>query len=499
MKAPFLEMRGITKSFGNVRALSSVSFDVAAGEVHALIGENGAGKSTLMNVLGGLFADYEGQILLAGREVRLTHPRQALNAGIAIIYQELSVLPNLTVAENIMLGEERVGRFTRKIDRRFMVKSAQAVLAYLDFHLDPSASCEVLSIAQRYLVEIARAIRREAKVLVFDEPTASLGSEDTAKILAVIKDLRSRGLAIIYISHRLGEIPRIADRVTALRDSRLVDTKQISDCSVSDMTSMMLGMELTEVFPAKVSAPGRILLEVQNLTGGAVRNVSFQVRAGEVVGLAGLVGSGRSEIARAIIGADRARGIVKLEGRKLNRRTPQICGHLGLWMVPEDRKRLGHVGQLSIQQNLNLSILEKLTGIAFYISPAKERRQAEVMIRLMQIEPPRADLPVSQLSGGNQQKVVLGRTLAAEPKVIIFDEPTKGVDVGTKAQIYKLITDLARKGCGVVLISSELIEVSELSHRILIVRDGQIVREFGTGQVVNEESLYRACLSDEAA
>jgi len=483
-----LQMQGIVKEFSGTRALDKVDFDVRCGEVHALIGENGAGKSTLMNVLAGRFNDYQGQITFEGEHVRITNPRQARDMGIAVIYQELSLLGNFTVAENIMFGEEKSGRWTRKLDRAFIKAGANKIIDYLRFDLDPEIKVGRLSKARQCLVEIACAVRRKVKLLVFDEPTASLGSEDVDKLFEVIKDLRNRGLAIVYISHRLAELPIIADRVTVLRDGRKIDVKNISECQISDLTRLMLGHDLVEVFPEKTNQPGKVILKVDGLSRpGVFENISFELREGEILGIAGLVGSGRTEIIRAIFGADKACGTVVFQGTPVVGRSPNLCRSLGIGMVPENRKQQGSITGRPVSENLNISILGRLCGVFGFQSSRRLTRQAKLMIEQMKIE------PIENLSGGNQQKVIVGRWLAAESKVIIFDEPTQGIDVGTKSQMYRLIMDLACQGRAIILISSELIEITKLADRILVIRDGQLVHQM-QGADADEDSLFVECV-----
>jgi ribose transport system ATP-binding protein len=486
-------MQGIVKTFPGICALDHVDFNVRSGEVHALIGENGAGKSTLMNVLAGLFHDYQGCITFAGQPVKIINPRQGLELGIAVIYQELNVLPNFSVAENIMLGEERAGRWTRKMYRGFINEKAREIIDHLGFDLDPDESVSRLSRARQCLVEIAGAVRRNAKLLVFDEPTASLGSEDVEKLFRVIKKLRDKGLGIVYISHRLAELPGIADRVTVLRDGRAVGTKALAECKVSDLTRMMLGHELAEVFPEKTNQPGPTILKVEGLSRkGMFENISFELRQGEILGIAGLVGSGRTEIARAVFGADKASGNVEFLGTNVTKNNPSQSRKLGIAMIPEDRKLQGNITGRPIGENLNISILDKLAGYLGFQSPRKLHDRAMYMIDRMEIEPGLPGTNIQNLSGGNQQKVVVGRWLALDSKVIIFDEPTQGIDMGTKSQIYNLIMDLACKGQGIILISSELLEIAKLADRILIIRDGRLTDEL-KGKGIDEDNLFAAC------
>jgi ribose transport system ATP-binding protein len=489
-----LQMQGIVKEFSGTRALNKVDFDVRRGEVHALIGENGAGKSTLMNVLAGRFNDYRGRITFDGQQVRITNPRQARDMGIAIIYQELSVLANFTVAENIMFGDEKAGRWTRKLDREFINAGARDIINYLRFDLDPEEPVGQLSKARQCLVEIAGAVRRNVKLLVFDEPTASLGSDDIEKLFKVIKDLRDRGLAIVYISHRLAELPIIADRVTVLRDGGNVGTRDIGDCRVSELTGMMLGHNLAEVFPEKTNQPGKVVLKVEGLSRpGVFEDISFELREGEILGIAGLVGSGRTEITRAVFGADKARGTVVFQGRPIFGRSPYLCRALGIGMVPENRKQQGSITGRPVSENLNISILGRFSGLLGFQSSRRLANQAGLMIEQMKIEPPLPDIDIENLSGGNQQKVIVGRWLAAESKVIIFDEPTQGIDVGTKSQMYRLIMDLACRGRAIILISSELIEITKLADRVLVIRDGRLVREM-KGAGTEEDALFAECV-----
>ena len=486
-------MQNIVKEFSGTRVLDEVDFDVRGGEVHALIGENGAGKSTLMNVLAGRFDDYRGCIRFDGRDVRICNPRQGRDMGIAVIYQELSVLPNFTVAENIMLGDEKAGHWIRKMDRASISDGASGAIEYLRFDLDPDEPVNRLSKARQCLVEIAGAVRRNVKLLVFDEPTASLGSEDIDKLFQVIKDLRNRGLAVVYISHRLGELPLIADRVTVLRDGKVVGTKSISKCEISDLTRMMLGHDLGEIFPEKTNHPGKTILKINGLSSpGVFENISFELREGEILGIAGLVGSGRTEIVRAIFGASKACGEVEYQGKPIPLRSPHKCRSLGIGMVPENRKLEGNITGRPVCENLNISILERLSGALGFQSPRRLTNSARYMIERMGVDPPELKMEIQSLSGGNQQKVVVGRWLAADSKVIIFDEPTQGIDVGTKAQMYRLIMDLACEGKAIILISSELIEITRLADRILVIRNGRLVREM-PGTETGEDELFAEC------
>ncbi|MHC4363288.1 MAG: sugar ABC transporter ATP-binding protein [Planctomycetota bacterium] len=488
-----LSMQEIVKDFGGTRALDHVAFDVRRGEVHALIGENGAGKSTLVNVLAGRFTDYEGTVIFDGQPVKITHPRQGRQMGIAVIFQDLNVLPNFSVAENIMLGDEQAGRWSRRINRSSLNAEARRVIDHLRFDLRPDESVARLGRARQCMVEIAGAVRRNVRLLIFDEPTACLGSEDVDKLFAVIQELKNRGLAIVYISHRITELPRIADRVTVLRDARVVGTRDIAECKVSELTRMILGHDLAEFFPEKANRPGEVVLKVHGVTrAGVFEDISFELREGEILGIAGLVASGRTEIARAVFGADKACGTVSFRGRPITNRSPSLSKRLGIAMVPENRKVEGNITGRTVHENLNITTLDRFAGALGFQSPRKLTLQARGMIEKMQIEPPRPEMNIQSLSGGNQQKVIVGRWLAADSKVIIFDEPTQGIDVGTKAQMYRLIMELACKGKAIILISSELLEIAELADRILVIRNGRTVREM-SGSETDEDRLFAEC------
>ena len=489
-------MQGIVKDFPGTRALDRVDFDIGPGEVHALIGENGAGKSTLMNILAGRFDDYQGQIIFDGGKVRITNPHQAREMGIAVIYQDLRVLPNFNVAENIMLGDEKFSRWTRLIDRKSIYAEARRAIDYLGFDLDPTAPVAQLSTARQCLVEIAGAVRRKVKLLVFDEPTASLGSDDVEKLFAVIRDLRARGLAIVYISHRLAELHRIADRVTVLRDGKAVGTKAVAECQISDLTRMMLGHDLAEVFPEKTNRPGQVVLKVRGLNRpGVFENISFELREGEILGIAGLVGCGRSEIARAIFGADKSSGTVQFKGKPITARSPHRCLRRGIGMVPENRKVQGNITGRPLSENLTIGILERLAGPLGFQFPRRTAAHADRTIEQMGIEPPRREVEIQSLSGGNQQRAIVGRWLAVQPEVLIFDEPTQGIDVGTKSQLYRLIMELACQGRAIILISSELIELTKLADRLLVIRDGRLTGRM-EGPKTNEDALFAQCAGE---
>jgi ribose transport system ATP-binding protein len=478
---PELEMRGIGKSFGSIRALSDVSFSVHRGEVHALMGENGAGKSTLMKILSGAYqADPGGEIRLGGKTVVIDGPLAGRRNGIAIIYQELSLAPNLSVAENIFLGDEK-SRFGF-IDRRAMEAAALPLLRRLNAPFSPSARVSQLSIAERQLVEIARALAEHPRILVMDEPTTSLSAREADRLFAIIRQLKGEGIAVVYISHRMSEVYQLADRVSVLRDGRLIGTLEKGDVSAAAIVRMMVGRELSSFYTKEHGAPAKdraIVLEVQGIgDGGLIKDCSLSIRAGEVVGLAGLVGSGRTELARLIYGADsKASGRVLVDGKECDIRTPLQAIESGIVYLTEDRKALGLFLDMNIRENVTVGVIGKdaLPGGLLNLRVARQR--AAAAIEALGIRALNPSVSVGSLSGGNQQKVLLARLLETKPRVLLLDEPTRGIDVGAKSQIYQIIDKLARVGVAILVISSELPEIVGIADRVLVMRDGRIVGE----------------------
>jgi rhamnose transport system ATP-binding protein len=484
---PVVRLGGVSKSFGATRAIDGVDLELAAGEVHGLIGENGAGKSTLMRVLAGFYADYGGSIALGGRPVRITHPRQARALGIALVHQELSLLPALTVAENIFLGREPYGAVPGFISRRAAERPTAALLAGLGIGLAPSAKVERLSIAERQLVEIAKGVSLDPRVLILDEPTSSLTYQETGELFRVIAGLKAKGTAIVYISHKLDEIFATADRVTVLRDGARVATAPTVAWSEARLVNAMVGRDLSSLFPHHPTTPGAIRLEVRRLTRrGAFRPVSFAVRAGEIVGLYGLIGSGRTSLAEALFGlAPADAGEILLDGRPVAVRSPGGALRHGIAMAPEDRRARGLVPMLSVRTNLSLSALAGLSRLGF-VDRGRERAKAGGLIETLMIRAASPSQEVADLSGGNQQKVVLGRSLMVGPKVLVLDEPTRGIDVVAKAEVHATIDRLARQGLAVLLISSELPEILGMSDRVLVMRDGGLAGEVGRAAATEE-------------
>jgi ribose transport system ATP-binding protein len=487
-----LEMRNVRKTFPGVVALDDVSFDLRRGEVHVLLGENGAGKSTLMKILSGAYQKDGGRVLLDGREVEIRSPRHARALGVSIIYQELNLIPHLSAAENIFLGREPAS-LPGLVDRRAMREEARRILTGLGAEFDPRRPVKELSVAGRQMVEIAKAVSLDARILIMDEPTSALTEREIRELFARIRRLKAEGAAIIYISHRLEELFEIGDRVTVLRDGRRVATRDIRDVAKPELIRLMVNRELTQQFP-KVSAPrGREVLRVEQLTRhGALEDISFSLFEGEVLGIAGLLGSGRTELARVLFGLDRAdSGGIHLKGKPQRITSPRRAINLGLGFLTEDRKTQGLVLPLSVQENICLPSIERFSRLGV-MRPDEETRAAGQYIRDLRIKAAGPRHKVVYLSGGNQQKVVLGKWLCARGDILIFDEPTRGIDVGSKAEIYQLMNQLTAAGVAVIMISSELPEILGMSDRILVMHRGRISGEFAAAEATQEKILHCA-------
>ncbi|QRM31709.1 sugar ABC transporter ATP-binding protein [Microvirga sp. VF16] len=481
--APILEMKDISKTFPGVKALTNVSLTVYPGEIHALMGENGAGKSTLMKILSGAYqADLGGEIRINGQHVTIDGPLTARHHGISIIYQELSLAPNLTVAENMLLGREH--KSGPMVDRRSMEKACQTVLQRLGVHFTATTKVSELSMAERQLVEIARALIANSRILVMDEPTTSLSSRETEAMFALVRQLRAEGLAIIYISHRMAEIYELAERVSVLRDGSYVGTLVGDEISAERLVQMMVGRDLSSFYKKEHDAHqsrGPVMFAVRNMDDGIrVHDCSFELHEGEVLGIAGLVGAGRTELARLIYGADpRASGEVFLQGKRLSIDKPEDAIASGVVYLTEDRKNLGLFLDLTVRENVNISVLDRDARLGGVLNLKAAKQRAAAAIRALGIRVAADVVPVGSLSGGNQQKVLLSRLLETKPKVLILDEPTRGVDIGAKSEIYRLIDSLARNGVGVIVISSELPEVVGICDRVLVMREGRLEGEVG--------------------
>jgi rhamnose transport system ATP-binding protein len=499
-----LSLTGIVKSFGGVRALDGVSFEVRSGEVHALVGENGAGKSTLVKVATGAHAPDAGEVALGGRVIARLDPLAARRLGVAVIYQQPALLPDLTAAENIALAEEQ-GAPWRRVRWRERRRRARELLGRVGARIDPDAAVGRLRMPEQQLVEIARALGSDARVIFMDEPTASLSERETEHLFAVIRELRAKGAGIVYVSHRLEELFVLADRVTVLRDGRRVADRPIGELDRAALIRLMVGREVSAAAGEAARVPGDAVLEVRGLRSraGGLREATFTLHAGEVLGIAGLVGSGRTELARTLFGLTPADGgELRVRGQAVTIPGPERAVALGLAYVPEDRKRHGVVGELPIAANLTLAILRELSRLGL-LDRAEERRRAEQMSARLGVRAPSVDVPVSTLSGGNQQKVALGRWLATRPSILILDEPTQGIDVGAKAEIHRLVGELAGQGLALLMISSDLPEVLGMSDRVAVMHDARLAailpRARATPEAVMTHALGHAAPDVEAA
>jgi ribose transport system ATP-binding protein len=494
--APLLEVRRLSKTFPGVRALTEVSLHANAGEVLAIVGENGAGKSTLMKILAGIYQPDGGEILYSGQVASFTSVRAALKAGIVLIHQELNLAEKLSVSANLFLGRETCGPLGW-LRQRTMNDEALTLLRRVGLNAAPTASVSCLTIGQRQLVEIARALGQSARILIMDEPTSSLSQREAETLFHVIADLKKSGVTVLYISHRLAEVKTVADRVVVLRDGRNAGELARSNIDHESMVRMMVGREMTQLYPRDRPPPTGIRLEVSQLTfeGGGKAPISFQVRGGEVVGLAGLVGAGRTELAEALFGLRKIfSGNVRLDGQLVRVNDPRSAVTRGILLAPEDRRRFGLILRDSVQRNLSLPNLRQLAHWGF-VSRSREKTLADQTIGRLKIRTPSANQIVGLLSGGNQQKVVFGKWLARDPKVLILDEPTRGVDVGARAEIYGFINELACQGVAILMISSDLEEVLGVSDRILVMHQGRIAGELPRDQL-SEEAVMRLATGD---
>jgi ABC-type sugar transport system ATPase subunit len=490
--ADFIRFNSVTKTFGGVTALAEVSFGIARGECHGLMGENGAGKSTLGKVLAGIHLPDTGGFEIDGVAQSFSSPRDALRAGVAMVHQELAFCPDLSVAENLCLGRypRRLGGLL--LDPVAMAARAEALLEAIGVWLDVSRPMRELSTAQEQMVQIAAAVGANPRILVFDEPTSSLSATDAEALFQLIEQLKARGLTLIYVSHRMPELFRLCDRISVLRDGRYVGGLAKSEMSHDAVVRMMIGRSVTDYFPQHLASPlGQTVLEVANLASpGKFAGIGFAVRAGEILGLAGLVGSGRSEVAQALFGLDSAAtGSVFLDGEPLRLGSVRASLAAGIGLVPEDRKRQGCVLGMSCRANISMAILDRLRRLRVLLDRPREEEVASAFFARLKVKAASLDAPVHSLSGGNQQKIVLAKWLARRGRVLIVDEPTRGVDVGAKAAIHGLIDDLARQGLAVILISSELPEVINLSTRVLVMRSGRIVGELAKQEATQEAVL----------
>jgi ribose transport system ATP-binding protein len=491
-----LEMKGIGKSFPGVRALDGVQLSIKEGEVHALLGENGAGKSTLIKILSGAYRMDEGQILFEGQPVDIRSPHDAQALGLSTIYQEFNLAQDLSVAENVFLGHlpTRGGR----VDWATVKARTREILDTLGVEFSVDAQISSLSIAGQQLVEIAKALNRKTRILIMDEPSALLGEKDLDNLFRVVRSLQAQGIGIVYISHRLKEIFELADEVTILKDGRYIATRKVSDVTMDDLVKLMIGRDLKDVFPKRTVEPGEVLLEVNHVSQSKLlRDISFQLRAGEIVGFAGIVGSGRTELARAIFGADPCTGEMSISGTAYRPRSPSEAIRRGVALVTEDRKGQGLFLKLNVRLNTTISGLKKLTHWGL-IQFARELSLVNRMITDLRIKTPSPNFLVVNMSGGNQQKVVLARWLSVGTRIFMLDEPTRGIDVGSKSEIYQIMDNLTKEGVGIIMISSELPEVLGMSDRIMVMRQGRIVKELSRAEA-SEEAIMQYAVGSAGA
>lgn len=493
--APTLELRDVAKSFGAVAALRSGSLVVDSGSIHALVGENGAGKSTLVKIVAGVHRRDAGEFRLLGEPVDFGSTADSKAAGVAVIYQEPTLFPDLSVAENIFMGRHPLGR-GRRIDRTRMYDEANALFARLGVAIDPRRVANGLSIADQQLIEIAKAISLDARLLVMDEPTAALSGNEVARLFAVARSLRDEGRALVFISHRFDEVFDLCDTVTVMRDGAYVSTHRVAETTEAEIVAKMVGREVAELFPKTPAEIGEVVLDVEGLSSaGEFHDISFRVRAGEIVGLAGLVGAGRSEIARAVFGVDGYdAGRVALNGRPVPKRRPRRAIRAGMAFVPEDRRQQGLVIEGSVAKNV-ASVIRGSLSKAGLLTTSAENRAAGPWAAKLQVKTSALDMQAATMSGGNQQKVVIAKWLATGPKLLIIDEPTRGIDVGTKAEVHRLLSDLAGQGLAILMISSELPEVLGMADRVLVVCEGRLTADIARDEATPENVMAAATRS----
>ncbi|CAG1016829.1 Ribose import ATP-binding protein RbsA [Anaerolineales bacterium] len=496
-----LRMEGISKSFPGVQALNDCRFELCAGEVHALVGENGAGKSTLMKILGGIYHKDTGHIYLEGKEVEIHNPRMAQHLGISIVHQELNLMPHLTAAQNIFIGREPRTKVPFVVDDKTTNQEAERLFHMLNLKLDPTTKVADLTVAKQQMVEIAKALSFNAMILVMDEPTAALTDTEIEELFSVIKQLRKNGVGIIHISHRLEELKLISDRVTVMRDGKYIDTKRTQEVTIDQIISMMVGRTIYETAPELPEKSSEdIALEVRNLNRGKVlRDVSFQLKKGEILGFAGLIGAGRTEVARAIFGADGFdSGEIYIKGKKVQIKAPGDAVTYGIGYLSEDRKRYGLTLGMDVKENVAMAAMKKFLSWFGWVDFKKATTRGQEMVKALNIKTPNLEQKVQFLSGGNQQKVVIGKWLTADTDILIFDEPTRGIDVGAKSEIYKLLNDLAHQGKSIIMISSELPEVLRMSHRVIVMCEGRVTGILNAGEATQESIMKFATMRSEA-
>ncbi|MCO5243657.1 MAG: sugar ABC transporter ATP-binding protein [Anaerolineae bacterium] len=490
-----VKMQGIDKSFPGVRALDEARFDLRTGEVHALVGENGAGKSTLMKILSGIYRMDAGQIILKDNEVEIPSPRAAQDLGISMIHQEINLMNHLTLAQNVYIGREPRGVVRFMLDENKLNAQTKELFASMRLNLDPRTKAADLTVAKQQMVEIAKALSFDSQVLIMDEPTAALTEAEIDELFRIIRELRNKGVGIVYISHRLEELKQISDRITVMRDGRTIDTVDAQTCSIDQIISMMVGRTIFEAAPEIPEKPSQdIALEVRNLNrGDVIRDVSFQLKKGEILGFAGLMGAGRTEVARAVFGADPVdSGEFFVNGELVQIKSPKDAVAHGIGYLSEDRKRYGLALGMDVEENIALAGFSKFVGRLGTVNRSATRETANHYVDALQIKTPNIEQRVRNLSGGNQQKVVIGKWLTADTEILIFDEPTRGIDVGAKSEIYHLLNDLAQQGKSIIMISSELPEILRMSHRIIVMCEGRITGELSSADATQEEIMRLA-------
>ena len=488
-------MKGISKRFGPVQALCEVDLTVAKGRVHALVGENGAGKSTLMKILAGVYKPDRGSIEIANTRREFAGPQEAIEAGISMIYQELDLAEHLTVAENVFLGHEPAGRLPFTVDRKAMINRTAQLAHRLNFDIDPTSIVKNLSTGDCQIVEVLKALMRNASIIVMDEPTSSLSEKGTQRLFQVVRELREQGISIIYISHRLEEITGLADDITVLRDGRVVQSDSAKKMDIPQIVRYMVGRELTELFPGRNVQCGEVSVKVENLSSAQhIKDVSFDIRAGEIVAMAGLVGAGRTEVAETIFGViPKITGRIVIDGKEITINRPADAINNGIALLTEDRKRTGLCLQLPCGWNITLPNLKEI-GMDRIISPNKENKIADEIAGRIGIKWLGPQSPAESLSGGNQQKLLIARWLLAKSKFMIFDEPTRGIDVGAKKEVYSLLNRLAEQGKAILFISSELPELFGIADRILVMRRGRLVGNLKTKETTQEAVMHLAAV-----
>ncbi len=492
--AYLLRAENISKSFPGVKALDNVQLHVEKGKVHAVMGENGAGKTTLMKILIGMYTPDTGQIVYKGKPIAFSSVHDALKAGFSMIHQELLPFPELSVAENIFMGNEPVTALPGWINHKKRNKDAQLLVDQLGLQINVLRRMKTLSIAEMQMVEIAKALSNKAEVIIMDEPTSALSDRETARLFDMIRDLKQQGIAVIYISHKMDEISKVADTISVMRDGRYIATHPAGAISREDLISLIVGRELNTIFEKRNSVPGEVALSVKGLTGARFREIDFYVRSGEVLGIAGLMGAGRTEIVNAVFGLEKVyKGTIEVKGKPVTIRSPKDAIQRGIGLITEDRKSTGLVLSGTVKHNITLAALKSCCRGPF-IEMQRERSIAAQQIRRFAIKTPSVNQVVNFLSGGNQQKIVLAKVLLNDPDVIILDEPTRGIDIGAKTEIYRLMNELAAKGKAIIMISSELPEILGMSDRILVVHDGSIKTELTGAEATQEKIMQYAMM-----